>query len=157
EFFYVDTHLVDTSTRFTPYEWLAGDVPVATEIPPEQPQKNFYRPYFAASPDPSAHVAFFTRDPRTGIQVWSGDHGYPGYANYLEFHKKRWPGGNRYWRITGNRIDLGLKQPYDPAVAAGRTIMHAEHFAHLTTEALEQYGKNGSGTPILTAPFDAEL
>src|SRR5215475_4139293 len=74
EFFYVDTHLVDTSTRFTPYEWLAGDVPVATEIPPEHPQKNFYRPYYAASPDPGAQVAFFTRDPRTGIQVWSADH-----------------------------------------------------------------------------------
>ena len=157
EFFYVDTHLVDTSTRFTPYEWLAGDVPVATEIPAEHPEKNFYRPYYAASPDPGTHVAFFTRDPRTGIQVWSGDHGYPGDANYLEFHKKRWPGGNRYWRITGNRIDLGLKQPYDPGTAAARTRQHADHFAHITADALRQYGNNGAGTPILTAPFDAEL
>jgi len=157
EFFFVDTHLVDTSTRFTPYQWLAGDVPVAMEIPPEHPQKNFYRPYYAASPDPETHVAFFTRDPRTGIQVWSGDHGYPGDSNYLEFHKKRWPGGNRYWRITGNKIDLGLKQAYDPAVAIARTRDHAAHFAGITAEAIERHGGTGPGVPILTAPFDAEL
>ena len=157
EFFYVDTHLVDSSTRFTPYQWLAGDVPIAMEIPPEHPKKNFYRPYFAASPDPKAHVAFFTRDPRTGVQVWSGDHGYPGDANYLEFHKKRWPGGNRYWRITGNKIDLGLKQPYQPEIALERTREHARHFVHITMEALKRFGGDGPGVPILTAPFDAEL
>lgn len=157
EFFYVDTHLVDSSTRFTPYEWLAGDVPIATEIAPEHPEKNFYRPYYADSPDRDSQVAFFTRDPRTGIQVWSGDHGYPGDPNYLEFHKKRWPGGNRYWRITGNKIDLGLKQPYDPAIALGRTREHAEHFAGITAAALKQFGGNGASVPVLTAPFDAEL
>jgi 1,4-alpha-glucan branching enzyme len=157
QFFFVDTHLVDSSTRFTPYQMLAGGVPVAMEVAPEQPKKNFYRPYYAESPDPDAQVAFFTRDPRTSVQVWSGDHGYPGDANYLEFHKKRWPGGNRYWRITGSKIDLGLKQPYDPAVALERTREHAKHFVRITTETLERYGNNGAGAPILTAPFDAEL
>ncbi|HVG90685.1 MAG TPA: DUF1957 domain-containing protein, partial [Alphaproteobacteria bacterium] len=68
EFFYVDTHLVDTSTRFTPYQLLAGGVPVAMEIASEHPQKNFYRPYYTESPDRDAHVAFFTRDPRTSAQ-----------------------------------------------------------------------------------------
>ena len=157
QFFYVDTHLVDSSTRFTPYQLLAGGVPIAMEIPPERPQKNFYRPYYAESPDPEARVAFFTRDPRTSVQVWSGDQGYPGDANYLEFHKKRWPGGNRYWRITGPKIDLGLKEPYDPAIALERTREHAKHFVRITTETLERYGNNGAGAPILTAPFDAEL
>lgn len=157
QFFYVDTHLVDTSTRFTPYQLLAGGVPVAMEIASEHPQKNFYRPYYTESPDRDAHVAFFTRDPRTSAQVWSGDLGYPGDANYLEFHKKRWPGGNRYWRITGSKIDLGLKQPYDPAIALERTREHAKHFVRITRETLERYGNNGPGIPILTAPFDAEL
>jgi 1,4-alpha-glucan branching enzyme len=157
QFFYVDTHLVDTSTRFTPYQLLAGGVPVAMEIASEHPQKNFYRPYYTESPDRDTHVAFFTRDPRTSAQVWSGDLGYPGDANYLEFHKKRWPGGNRYWRITGSKIDLGLKQPYDPAIARERTCEHAKHFVRITRETLERYGNNGAGVPILTAPFDAEL
>ncbi|HWX56424.1 MAG TPA: 1,4-alpha-glucan branching protein domain-containing protein [Verrucomicrobiae bacterium] len=158
EFFYVDTHLVDASTRFTPYEILAGNVPVAVEIPSPHSTKNFYHPYYADSANKgNARVAFFTRDPRTGIQVWSGEHGYPGDPNYLEFHKKRWPGGHRYWRITGNKVDLGAKQPYDPDVARARVREHAAHFAHITTEVLETYGKNGVGTPVLTAPFDAEL
>ena len=34
EYFYVDTHLVDSSTQFTPYELLAGGAPVAVEMPP---------------------------------------------------------------------------------------------------------------------------
>lgn len=157
EFFFVDTHLVDSSTKFTPYQWLAGNVPIAMEIAPEHPQKNFYRPYFTDSPDHKTQVAFFTRDPRTGVQVWSGDHGYPGDANYLEFHKKRWPGGNRYWQITGNKIDLGLKQPYHPEIALGKTAEHARHFAGITADALRQHGKNGAGAAILTAPFDSEL
>src|SRR5260221_6021186 len=157
QFFYVDTHLVDTSTRFTPYQLLAGGVPVAMEIAPEHPQKNFYRPYYTESPDRDAHVAFFTRDPRTSAQVWSGDLGYPGDANYLEFHKKRWPGGNRYWRITGSKIDLGLKQPYHPEIALERTREHAPHFVHITMDALKRFCGDGLGVSILTAPFDAEL
>ncbi len=157
EFFFVDTHLVDTSTRFTPYEWLAGGVPRAMETAEDNSKKNLYRPYYADGPDHSGHVAFFTRDPRTGIQVWSGDHGYPGDANYLEFHKKRWPGGNRYWRITGPRTDLGFKQPYDPAIALQKTKEHARHFAQITADALAQHGQEGPGAPVLTAPFDAEL
>ena len=158
EFFFVDTHLVDASTQFTPYELLAGGVPIAVELPPEHPEKNFYRAYYADTPDPrNTQVGFFTRDPRTGIQVWSGEHGYPGDANYLEFHKKRWPGGHRYWSITGAKVDLGEKQPYFPAVAQQRTREHAGHFARITHEALKQYGKNGPGMPVLSAPFDAEL
>jgi 1,4-alpha-glucan branching enzyme len=158
EFFFVDTHLVDSSTQFTPYELMAGGVPVAAELPPENPEKNFYRAYYADTPDRrKTQVAFFTRDPRTGIQVWSGEHGYPGDGNYLEFHKKRWPGGHRYWRITGPKADLGDKLPYYPKVAQQRTRDHAEHFARITAEAIRFHGSNGSAIPVLTAPFDAEL
>jgi 1,4-alpha-glucan branching enzyme len=89
--------------------------------------------------------------------VWSGESGYPGDANYLEFHKKRWPGGHRYWRITGPKFDLGDKLPYYPEVARARTLEHAAHFASITAEALAAQSSDGRGTPILTAPFDAEL
>jgi 1,4-alpha-glucan branching enzyme len=158
EFFFVDTHLVDQSVRFTPYEMMAGGVPVAAELAPEKTEKNFYRAYYADTPDRSkAQVTFFTRDPRTGIQVWSGEHGYPGDGNYLEFHKKRWPGGHRYWRITGPKADLGDKLPYYPQQAIQRTRDHAEHFARITAEAIRNHGSNGAAMPVLTAPFDAEL
>ena len=37
-------------------------------------------------------VAAFVRDPRSSMQVWSRQQGYPGDESYLEFHKIRWPG-----------------------------------------------------------------
>lgn len=61
-------------------------------------EKSQYEPYLVST-DPStpAPVGFFTRDEKTGIVVWSGEHGYPGCAEYLDFHKKHYPGGLRYW------------------------------------------------------------
>ena len=66
-----------------------------------------------ASPPPSSRAI-----PSTGLQVWSGDTGYPGDANYLDFHKKRFPGGHRYWQVTGAGVDIGDKLALLPA--AGR-------------------------------------
>lgn len=162
EFFFVDTHLVDTATHLSPYELKAGGVKISDEELALPQVKSFYRAWYADTPDrQKARVAFFTRDPRTGVQVWSGDSGYPGDANYLEFHKKRWPGGNRYWRITGPKVDLGDKLPYFPEVARERTREHAAHFARITAEALAADRAQSQGRdaamPVLCAPFDAEL
>jgi 1,4-alpha-glucan branching enzyme len=160
EFFFVDTHLVEKNVLFTPYEIMAGDVPVAAEQ--EAVNGNGatpYMPYYADTPDREhTQVAFFTRDARTGIQVWSGDHGYPGDPVYLEFHKKHWPGGHRYWQVTHARVDLGAKTAYFPDVARSQTGVHAQHFAHITHEVLKWDAPHPEGvTPVLTAPFDAEL
>jgi 1,4-alpha-glucan branching enzyme len=157
EFFFIDTHLVETNVRFSPYEMLAGDVPVALEEETDGKHPSLYRPYFAGPRRSGNHVAFFTRDPKTGIQVWSGDHGYPGDAVYLDFHKKRWPGGHRYWQVTHPRVDLGGKTAYYPHEAANRTRAHAEHFVGITCNVLADEPKNGGQPPILCAPFDAEL
>jgi 1,4-alpha-glucan branching enzyme len=98
----------------------------------------------------------FPRDPSTGLQVWSGDSGYPGDSNYLDFHKKRFPGGHRYWQVTGAKVDIGDKLVYWPQQAAQRVKDHASHFVHLLTETL-QSGFNRRVPPVLCAPFDAEL
>jgi 1,4-alpha-glucan branching enzyme len=157
EYFFIDTHLVENSAVFTPYEHLAGDVPVAIEVHEGVPRASFYQPFYADTPERSkARVAFFTRDPRTSVQVWSGDHGYPGDANYLDFHKKKFPGGHRYWQVTGARVDMGDKTPYYPQAAAERSGQHASHFAGITGDAIRKYPPKGA-PPILTAPFDAEL
>jgi len=156
EYFFIDTHLVEQSAIFTPYE-VAGDVPVALELEGE-PRASFYQPFFADTPNRrQAQVAFFTRDPRTSIQVWSGDHGYPGDGDYLEFHKKQWPGGHRYWRVTGPKVDLGEKQAYHPEWARQKTRDHARHFVHIAHEAISKNPTTPGVPPILTAPFDAEL
>jgi 1,4-alpha-glucan branching enzyme len=157
EYFFIDTHLVETNVRFSPYELIAGDVPIALEEEADGKHPSLYRPYFAGPRRGNGHVAFFTRDPKTGVQVWSGDHGYPGDAVYLDFHKKRWPGGHRYWQVTHPRVDLGGKTAYYPNEAENRTRAHAEHFVGITCDVLGAAPQNGGHPPILTAPFDAEL
>jgi len=114
--------------------------------------------YLVASGEKSNKACgILVRDPATGLQVWSGEYGYPGDGNYLEFHKKHWPSGNRYWKVTSAKSDLGDKKVYDPTVISGRIEENASHFAGLIYNlAMEHYqamGKPG----VVTAPFDAEL
>jgi 1,4-alpha-glucan branching enzyme len=90
------------------------------------------------------------------MQVWSGENGYPGDPNYLDFHKKRFPGGHRYWKVTGPRVEIGEKQVYWPHAAEQRVKEHANHFVGLVHESLES-GFSDKIPPVLCAPFDAEL
>ncbi len=50
--------------------------------------------------------------------------GYPGDGWYLEFHKKHFPGGMRYWRITSGEADLGTRRPYEPGEDRRATQEH---------------------------------
>jgi 1,4-alpha-glucan branching enzyme len=167
DYFFVDTHLVEESQRGTsPYAAAFGFPAQHTseqERRSEGPQRNLYQPYYVDGPygssgdeDYQKPTTVFPRDPRTGLQVWSSDHGYPGDHNYLDFHKKRFPGGHRYWQVTGHPVDIGDKLPYWPQQAAERVKTHASHFVQLVHEALEG-GFNDAAPPILSAPFDAEL
>ena len=123
----------------------------------QKPQRNLYQPYYVDGPyDKRFAISVFPRDPSTGLQVWSGDTGYPGDANYLDFHKKRFPGGHRYWQVTGPNVDMGDKLVYWPHQAAERAKDHASHFVHLVYETL-QSGFNDQIPPVLSSPFDAEL
>lgn len=160
EFFFVDTHLVEQGHRVpSPYELRNGAVPTDEQViaMTHSDHRSLYQPYYVDGPyDKRYATTIFPRDPRTGIQVWSGDSGYPGDGVYLDFHKKRWPGGHRYWCVTGSKVDMGDKQPYYPQEAAERVKSHASHFVHLVYEALKS-GFNDPIPPILCAPFDAEL
>ena len=160
EFFFVDTHLVEEGQRVpSPYELRNGAVPTdeQTERMTHEGHRSLYQPYYVDGPyDKRYATTIFPRDPRTGVQVWSGDTGYPGDGVYLDFHKKRWPGGHRYWRVTGSKVDMGDKLPYYPQQAAERVKAHASNFVHLVYEALKS-GLNDEIPPILCAPFDAEL
>ncbi len=97
--------------------------------------------------------------------VWSSESGYPGHADYREFHHDHihaWSApdiardlghpprthlaGLKYWRVTGRGES---KEPYDPARATARARADAQHFvATLTRDA--PHG-------ICLLPFDAEL
>ena len=162
DFFFVDTHLVEESARTpSPYELRDQGAVVVTkdESMTHNDNRRLYQAYYVDGPhtaDDHHPVTVFPRDPSTGTQVWSGDLGYPGDSHYLDFHKKRWPGGHRYWSVTGANVDMNDKQPYDPARAAERTQAHAAHFVHLVWEALHT-AMNDTVPPILSSPFDAEL
>ena len=161
DFFVVDTHLVEESARIaSPYEPLLGGTRNDNEPMTHRGHRRLYQPYYVDGPyapeEKSYPATVFPRDPTTGIQVWSGDFGYPGDSNYLDFHKKRWPGGHRYWSVTGSHVDMADKQPYNPHLAAERVKAHASHFVHLVWEALNA-GMADPVPPILCSPFDAEL
>jgi 1,4-alpha-glucan branching enzyme len=102
-------------------------------------------------------VAIFTRDPDTGLQVWSGEWGYPGDGTYLDFHKKHFPGGHRYWKITSAKSDLADKLEYYPDDAQERIPENASHFKDLIKNLLTEYNKKTGRQGIVCAPYDAEL
>jgi 1,4-alpha-glucan branching enzyme len=156
EFFFVDTHLVEQGAEVdSPYFRHVSAAPVA--MPNGVPGRKLYQPYFVdGAYAKTAATTVFPRDPQTGAQVWSGDTGYPGDAAYLDFHKKRWPGGHRYWRVTGAHVEMGGKEPYYPEQAAERVQAHASHFVSLVWNALET-SFDHDVPPILSSPFDAEL
>jgi 1,4-alpha-glucan branching enzyme len=160
DYFFVDTHLVEESERIpSPYELLNGEVPRDPKVleMTHHEYRSLYQPYYVDGPyDKRYATTIFPRDPKTGIQVWSGDTGYPGDGNYVDFHKKRWPGGHRYWRVTGPKVDMGDKEPYYPHEAAEKVKGHASHFVHLVYEALKS-GLHDTIPPVLCSPFDAEL
>ena len=159
-YFFVDTHLVESAMDMpSPYELRSGTVPSASaaEAMAGYDARALYQPYYVDGPyDKRYATTVFPRDPRTGVQVWSGDSGYPGDGNYVDFHKKRWPGGHRYWRVTGPKVDMADKEPYYPQDATAKVQAHASHFVHLVHEALKS-GLGDEVPPILCSPFDAEL
>src|SRR4029434_8578348 len=81
--------------------------------------------------------------------------GYPGEFAYLEFHKKHFPGGLRFWRITDNQGDLGTKAVYDPDVAAQKAGRQASHFVELVADTLAR--AEGDGPALVCSPYDSEL
>ncbi len=160
EYFVTDTHMIVGGrplavyrTQFLP----PRERPAAPSVPMAVGPRNPYHPYRVVSEGGRGSAIVFARDPRTTLQVWSRDFGYPGDPWYLEFHKKHWPGGLRYWRVSENRGDLGAKEIYDPKVAAGRVGEHAAHFLGLLDDTLRAAGRAPEAPALVCAPYDAEL
>jgi 1,4-alpha-glucan branching enzyme len=155
-YFFVDSHLASAGRPLGIYGDPGGD-PIVQRSDDRSDDLRHRSPYLAyeVAPWRSEGLAALVRDPRSSMQVWSRFHGYPGDGTYLEFHKMRWPGGLKLWRVTGSGVDLGGKEHYDPAAARDRARTHAEHFAGLLAEiaAGERQRRDG----VIVAPFDTEL
>ena len=165
EYFIVDSHtlLGGAATgvyleRFAGLQSLWERFRASYRPGPLDVEKSPYQPYIVHSAaENTPPVAVFARDERTGTQVWSGDQGYPGDGWYLDFHKKHFPGGHRYWRVTSSDSDLGSKEPYHPETAAERVVENADHFSHLVDELLADHHARTGGFGLLCSPYDAEL
>jgi 1,4-alpha-glucan branching enzyme len=164
-YFFVDAHLVTGARAMNlgPYGEERDGTAERVEKA-EKAQRTPYRAYRVATAGAGREVAIFARDPRASAQVWSRHGGYPGDGAYLEFHKIRWPGGLKYWRVTGNGVDLGAKEQYDPQVASQHAESHAAHFARLVDRVADENSGRGQrphtaagNSGVLTAPFDTEL
>ena len=165
QYFFVDSHLLKGGKaigvyidRFEALQRLWGQFSESYEPRAEIKERSPHRTYLVAS-DPSAErtAVAFIRDPDSALQVWSGEHGYPGDGRYLDFHKKHYPGGHRYWRVTDPQADLGDKQVYDPAGIDSLLEAHADHFAELIGEVLDADERVDAAQGVVCAPFDAEL
>ena len=163
-YFFTDAHLARAGSPLGAY----GEIPLGAERfdaerhDPASPVgggaravRSPYRAYRVSGRGVRPPVAALVRDPRSSMQIWSRHQGYPGDEWYLEFHKIRWPGGLKLWRVSGADVDLGGKRPYEPSVAHERAVGHASHFVHLLQSLAREKPADRDG--VIAAPFDTEL
>jgi 1,4-alpha-glucan branching enzyme len=158
EYFVADAHLVAAGAPIFPYRdyfALPGNLEQSTPSLQGAARRSPYRTYRVASRGGTGSAVAFFRDPRTTLQVWSRDHGYPGEFAYLEFHKKHWPGGLKLWRITDAKRDFGTKSFYDPGYALQKARLQARHFAELVKDMLAKASSDGPAE--VCSPYDGEL
>jgi len=160
EFFFTDVHLVRGGRALSVYR---DYFPRLRSV--AGPEGEFYRRdgrgpyaiYRVASRGGTGDANAFVRDPETTLQVWSRDSGYPGDEWYLEFHKRHFPGGLRFWRVTHPKSDLADKRVYVPERASERARTHAGHFTEIVAGALARHAQEAGHPGVLCSPFDTEL
>ncbi|MFZ9148896.1 glycoside hydrolase family 57 protein [Vulcanococcus sp.] len=119
-------------------------------------------------------MAFFARDSEATLPVWSARDGYPGDAQYREFHRDLgWdlpkeeleeagigcprPLGLKLHRVTGQQSSLEAKKAYNPAAATSAVRRDAQHYLQGRAKQLQELSGSMQRRPLLVAPFDAEL
>ena len=121
--------------------------------------KNPLRTYLVSSGDDVARgtAAIFTRHRDLSMLVWSGEVGYPGEPDYLDFHKKHLKSFLRYWRVTDNKADMMYKNLYHPDWIWKKIDLQTNHFIHHIENTVNYYKNLTNKFATLTTPFDTEL
>lgn len=164
-FSYVDPHLLFGQSRIGVIEYPYGkreweNLDERKKIIEDEDQARkiaSLKPYYCVSPGKETGIIIFIRDPIGTSRVWSRDMGFPGNGRYLEFHKRAFPGGHRFWRVTDRKLGLGAKEYYDPTKATEATKEHARVFVNMLNERAEKISTKSDFTPIFAEVFDAEL
>ncbi|MEK7380999.1 MAG: 1,4-alpha-glucan branching protein domain-containing protein [Gemmatimonadota bacterium] len=157
EYFHVDAHMASAGRSLGLYGgtgFAEGMREPALDPLDREHPRSPYKTYRIPCAD-GGGISVLVRDPLATTRVWSRHQGYPGDGGYLEFHKSRWPGGLRFWRVTGLDVDLGAKLPWDPNVARARAHRDASGFRELLASLAGRTGP--SGGDVIVAPFDTEL
>ncbi|MET0135914.1 MAG: glycoside hydrolase family 57 protein [Kibdelosporangium sp.] len=98
-------------------------------------------------------VVCFGRDLEVTYRVWSPKAGYPGHADYRDFHTYDHPSGLKPSRVTGKQVEPWHKQPYEPARAAVAVRRHAADFVETVVRRLTSLPSNS----LVVAAYDTEL
>ena len=125
--------------------------------PAEEKSRSIYQPYLVSSTGTGRVAVAYGRHEESALQVWSGEWGYPGDGRYLEFHKKHFPGGHRYWRVTSAKADLADKQEYVPENVEEALENQSDHFVDVLRNYILKYYAESGKIGVVTAPFDTEL
>ena len=119
-------------------------------------------------------VAFFGRDSESTLPVWSAKDGYPGDKVYREFHKdlgweiplenlnkigikEHRSLGLKLYKVTDQKLSLDKKEIYKPLEAYQRAKEHALKYLQDRSFQLNRIHSSMGKSPLLVAPFDAEL
>lgn len=153
EYFFVDTHAVKGGKAVGLYVRNSQNKELVEFDFGKDTGKTTFRPYYLED----SNVSVFARDERTGLQVWSGEWGYPGDGYYREFHKRDEKSGFPYWRVTSRTVDLDGKDIYDPEKARERLEEQSDHFVSLVAGLLQEFNNTSGKRGILVAPYDIEL
>ena len=99
-------------------------------------------------------VVAFGRDLAVTNRIWSSRDGYPGGADYRDFHAVDPASGFRLWRVTGPGPD---KAPYRAGVAAARVARDAADFVETVRRRLAELQRRDGRPGLVVAAYDTEL
>lgn len=120
-------------------------------------ERSVFDTFWAGDAAHRVGMGVFGRSMNIALQVWSGQTGYPGDPDYLDFHKKFFQSSLRYWRVTDVKADMAHKDYYRPEWALGKAKEHAAHFVSILTVAINHRQGVTGRTPTVCLPFDTEL
>jgi 1,4-alpha-glucan branching enzyme len=102
-------------------------------------------------------VVCFGRDLEVTYRVWSPKAGYPGHADYRDFHTFDHPSGLKPARVTGHHVPPENKKPYQPELAERAVAKHAADFTDTVVNRLKELRDAGDRPGLVVAAYDTEL
>ncbi len=104
-----------------------------------------------------SEVIAFGRDLSVSYRVWSPKSGYPGHANYRDFHTYDHATGLKHARVTGRGVSSADKAPYDPEAASATIDKHVSDFVESVRRRLREESARIGRPALVVAAFDTEL